>query len=87
VPFQTPAIVTFATCNVPSVVIPALVRPGAGPLSSTPARSSSPLGCPLVANRSPLIPATVACADACRSIAESVSVPASAFCDSAGRSA
>ena len=68
----------------PSAATPMLDRSAAGGWSSTPERSTMPLGSPLGAKKSPLTPATVAVADTRRSIAVSGSRPAMTPFESAG---
>ena len=61
-----------------------LDRSASGGWSSTPERSTMPLGSPLAAKKSPLTPATVAVAEARRSIALSGSRPETTPFESAG---
>src|SRR5947208_1639930 len=75
-PCQRPYHGTRSACSVAVVSMPTAARPSADWCSTTPARMSSPLGQPpFQLKKSPLTPIVVICADASRSISETVSRP------------
>src|SRR5690349_6120409 len=75
-PCQRPAHGTLSVCSVALVSTPTAARPSADWCSTTPPCISNPLGQPPVQwKKSPLTPTVVICADASRSIAETVSRP------------